>query len=475
MVSRVKIRLLLFIAFCFTFHAFPANFRTVEARINANDPVWKKYTAKTLDRLPGFKFNKEPQKNKFGSWMVNRQKSTGFFRVEKINGRWWFIDPEGYPFIHRAVVAFHPGKSPVQKESYNSNFGSTQKWLDNQMSMLRSYGFNGVGAWSQTEELRLHDSPLVYTVIVSPMSMYKAEHRKKYNGKYLYHGWQGYRFDLPMVFDPEFDVYVEKAVSAIAVYRNDKNLLGYFTDNEIPWVNSALDRHLTLLAKDEAGYIHAKRWLDERKQKSAGIEDVNDEDRAEFLAFMLETYLKKVTTALRKYDPDHLYLGCRFNQENEELKNAAMFKVAGKYMDVISINHYRKWEPVQWILNNWAEWSDRPFIITEWYTKGEDTPLPNMTGAGWNVRTQKERGYFYQNFCIELMKSKNCIGWHWFKYQDNDPNDMNADVSNRDSNKGVVDSQYRPYTDLLQQMKIINDNTYNLIQWWDKRIPVIDF
>jgi hypothetical protein len=167
MMLRKDLRLLLLVvfAFCFCFSAFPTKFRTVEARINKNDSVWKTYTAKTLDRLPGFKFGKEPQKNKYGSWMVNRQQPTGFFRVEKVNGRWWFIDPEGYPFIHRAVVAFHPGKSPVQEETFKSKFTNNQNWLDNEMAMLRSYGFNGVGAWSETEELRLNDNSLVYTVM----------------------------------------------------------------------------------------------------------------------------------------------------------------------------------------------------------------------------------------------------------------------------------------------------------------------
>ena len=184
---------------------------------------------------------------------------------------------------------------------------------------------------------------------------------------------------------------------------------------------------------------------------------------------MLETYLQKVVTAIRKYDPNHLYLGCRFNQEREELQNEAMFRVAGKYMDVISINHYRKWDPVTSIMRDWAEWSGRPFIITEWYTKGEDTALPNRTGAGWNVHTQKDRGYFYQNFCIELLGNKNCVGWHWFKYQDNDPSDMSTDRSNRDSNKGIVDSSYEPYRDLLQQMKELNNNVWNLIWWYDHK------
>jgi len=187
-----------------------------------------------------------------------------------------------------------------------------------------------------------------------------------------------------------------------------------------------------------------------------------------FSGFYFETYLKKVAAAVRKYDPNHLYLGCRFNQESEELKNPEIFKVAGKYMDIVSINHYRKWEPVQSIMADWASWSGKPFIITEWYTKGEDSGLPNKSGAGWNVPTQTDRGYFYQNFTIELLKSKACVGWHWFTYQDNDPLDLKTDPSNRDSNKGVVSSLFVPYSPLLENMKILNTHVFELIKYIDK-------
>ena len=66
---------------------------------------WTPYEAHTVDNLKGFKKKKEPALSVFGGYKTNRQEATGFFRTEKINGRWWIIDPEGYPFHHRAVVA----------------------------------------------------------------------------------------------------------------------------------------------------------------------------------------------------------------------------------------------------------------------------------------------------------------------------------------------------------------------------------
>jgi hypothetical protein len=36
-----------------------------------------------------------------------------------------------------------------------------------------------------------------------------------------------------------------------------------------------------------------------------------------------------------------------------------------------------------------------------------------------------------------------------------------------DSNKGVVNAQYKPYTELLEEMKRLDDNVYHLIDYFD--------
>lgn len=443
----------------------------VESRKDNKDTVWAKYEVKTVDRLLSFTIEKEPVTSVYGGWKDWKKDATGFFRTEKVDDRWWIIDPDGYPYIHRAVVAFNPGKSEKQKEVFDKKYRSIAHWADMESKMLKDYGFNGTGAWTNVDAVRDMNQPLVYTIIVSPMGAYKKDHLKKFGGKYEEAGWQGYRFDLAMVFDKEFDKYVKEAIEPIAKYKDDKYLLGYFTDNELPWVFDALDRHLLKLGEKEQGHITAKKWLRERKGKDISVNEITDADRAAFTAFYFDTYMQKVTHALRQADPNHMYLGCRFNQDKnkQELTNPEIFKVAGKYMDIVSINHYRKWEPDQECLNKWGEWADKPFLITEWYTKAEDSGLPNNTGAGWLVHTQHDRGLFYQNFTIGLLQNKNCVGWHWFKYMDNDPDDVTTDPSNRDSNKGVVDRYFNPYTPLLDQMKEVNTQTYHLIKYFDKK------
>jgi hypothetical protein len=67
------------------------------------------------------------------------------------------------------------------------------------------------------------------------------------------------------------------------------------------------------------------------------------------------------------------------------------------------------------------------------------------------------------------LQNPNCVGWHWFRYQDNDPNDPSADPSNKDANKGIVNTFYEVYNPLLSRMKSLNENVYQLIKYIDKK------
>ena len=94
--------------------------------------------------------------------------------------------------------------------------------------------------------------------------------------------------------------------------------------------------------------------------------------------------------------------------------------------------------------------------------------MTNKSGAGWTVRTQHDRGLFYEQFAIGLLQNRNCVGWHWFKYMDNDPANP-GDPSNTDSNKGILDINYQPYQPMLDVMKATNDRIYRVANYFDKQ------
>ncbi len=280
-------------------------------------------------------------------------------------------------------------------------------------------------------------------------------------------GHAGYPNDCIPVFHPEFETYCLEQAMQLAATKDDPYLLGHFSDNELPYPQLA--KYLQLDENDPVMGSTAKaarQWLADRKKKpDATANDAADEDRDAFAAFIFERYFAITTKAIRQADPNHLCLGSRYH--STEKKNPACFAAAGKHLDVISVNLYGQWTPDMAMLKNWEKWSGRPFLITEWYTKGADSGFANNSGAGWIVPTQADRGLFYQNFTLQLLESAACVGWHWFKYQDNDPEDLTTDPSNRDSNKGIVTVGFEPYVPLLTRMKQLNAEVYRLADHFD--------
>lgn len=383
--------------------------------------------------------------------------ASGFFRIEKLGNRWWLIDPAGQRFIHAGVAAVNHGQTPNNKTALAQKFGDEESWAREVAQWLRDAGFNGVGAWSNTRFLAQAAFRTPHARIVNFMGDYGKER----GGTYQKPGHTGYPNDAIFVFDPGFASFAQRYADKLSEEAANPWLIGWFSDNELPLYDKSLERFLALPASDP-GAIEAQRWLAQRQGLArANQAAITAEDRQAFVGHVYETYLRIVSTALRKADPHHLYLGSRLH--SDELKNRAVFEAAGKYLDAISLNFYRGWAPEFSQLREWEAWSGRPVIITEWYTKGMDSGLANTTGAGWIVNTQADRGRHYQNFVLNLLESRVVIGWHWFKYMDNDPSDLSTDPSNRDANKGLVDIRYTPYTPLLDAARIINLRKYAFI------------
>ena len=435
----------------------------VEAGAKAGQE-WKPMATQTLDTLPGAAtLPPDSDLDIYGGLRTRKEQATGFFHATKVNGRWWLVDPEGCLFLSKGISSVATIPTAGAKAALEQQFGSPERWAQATTDMLRDYGFNGTGAWSDTAKLRGIPQPTAYTRIWNFMSAY-GERR---GGTYQQAGHIGYPEDCIFVFDPDFEKFCDEYAKQLAAQKDDPWLLGHFSDNEMPLRRHVLAGYLALPETDP-GHQAAIRWLRERYGRDAGPGDITERDRQDFLAVVAERYFRIVSQAIKKYDPNHLFLGCRFN--GQVLRCLEVFRAAGPYVDVVSVNYYRVWTPDQVELARWERHARKPILITEWYAKGVDSGMPNTSGAGWLVKTQGDRGRFYENFTLGLMQSKACVGWHWFKYIDNDPDDKTVDPSNVDSNKGVVNNRYVPYQPLLDAMKRLNQRAYGLMARFDATV-----
>src|SRR5262249_47317928 len=140
--------------------------------------------------------------------------------------------------------------------------------------------------------------------------------------------------------------------------------------------------------------------------KSAVIDD--------FTAFtrrFTEAYSRTVAEALRRYDPDHLYLGGRFAWQTPEAVEAC-----ARWCDVVSFNIYRRS-----IAGNRDEWArfhalGKPALIGEFHFGSADRGLfwAGLVGA----QREAERGPAYVRYLRAVADNPALVGSHSFKYLD---------------------------------------------------------
>jgi hypothetical protein len=421
----------------------------VEASTKPTGQPWVLYPTRTLEQMPGSLLDiTDCGRSAYGGRLTHPTNATGFFYPVKMGDRWWLVDPDGYLFLHQGVGVISRVSSTGGEAALASLFGTAQNWADQTTALLQQTGFNGAGAWSETGLIRQAPRPLVYTINKSFLRTFNATNSTT-----------GY----PPVFDPGFESFCQAYAQSFAATRDDPYLLGYFSDNELPFSSSTLTSWL-MLSPGDPSYDEAWRWLRQRYGPGATAGQVTTQDRYDFLGHVWGRYYSVVNQAIKQHDPNHLYLGSRFYSSDKD--RPEIFRAVGPHVDVLSVNHYGQWTPDINRIRMWEQESGKPVIITEYYVKGEDSGMPNNTGAGWVVRTQTDRGYFYQNFTLALLESRVCVGWHWFRYADNDP-DAGADPSNIDSNKGVVSNRYVTYDELLEAMRQLNARTYLLTDYFD--------
>ena len=389
--------------------------------------------------------NKIIKLSQYGGDIRRNVGGTGFFRVQSLNGRWFLIDPTGHPYIS---AGFNSVKVKGNNEEYI-------------IHTLRDTGTSTIGCWSDYEKLRKVQEPLSYSVSLGFINGFMQSQPKKENHG---NGWKRRYPNLTIsVFHPDFENFADKyAREKIGILKDDPYCIGYFSDNELPFLFDALDRYLEL-PEDDYGHLAAKQWLEENGIAHRNM--ISHNDRMKFLGYMADRYYSVCNRYIKKYDPNHLYLGSRLHgYDNSLLRSTTsmpVFKSAGKYADIISINLYGTigLNPAE--LNRFSDWAGKPIYITEFYAKGMDSGLDNNEGAGHIVPTQEDRGIFYQNFTLLLLQSKSCVGWDWHRF-----------IDPESSNKGLVDKDYKVYRQFQSKVKELNEQKYSLADFFQAKHPV---
>ena len=170
--------------------------------------------------------------------------------------------------------------------------------------------------------------------------------------------------------------------------------------------------------------------------------------QSKFLKAVAEQFFKVCRVAIRKFDPNHLILGCRYagyapTEVVEGMKD---------YVDVVSYNNYDKFPPKD-RLEKLYEMVGKPIMITEFSFKAMDSGLPNTKGAGQPVKTQKDRADNFAKYVEAFLTMPFAVGYHWFEHAD-EPAEGRFDGEN--SNYGLVNIKDEPWEILVKKMIEVN-------------------
>jgi hypothetical protein len=161
-----------------------------------------------------------------------------------------------------------------------------------------------------------------------------------------------------------------------------------------------------------------------------------------------EKYARVTSDAIRRHDPNHLVLGCRF----AGYAGDSAMRAVGRHFDVISYHSYSANAPID-RLEQIARLTGKPVMITEFSFKAMDSGLPNTKGAAKPVATQQDRANGFARYVEALASLPFCVGFHWFEYRD-EPKEGRFDGEN--SNYGLVRIDFTPWYILTARMKEVN-------------------
>lgn len=413
----------------------PAAPATAEQAQRLEKGAWNKVETRTLADLPDFRPGPVALCRYGGLASAPKLGATGYFRAERVGEQWTLVDPDGCPFI--SVGLCSTNLSLFAEAAVKDKFGTPALWAERTATLLRESGFNTLGRWSDAELFRKSPAPLAYTSTLSFMASYDKQ-RPKTNGASHYP-----ERTIP-VFDPEWPAFCDRYAQVLAATKDDPWLLGHFSDNELPFRPTALSCYLALPATDP-GRRAADQWLAEHHKRA---DKLTEEDQLAFLAVVADRYYATVARAIKQVDPHHLYIGSRLNGRNI---NDGTFR-GSRAVDVVTINMYHQWSLNDELIDRCATLSGHPVLNSEWYAMSLASDKVNTNGAGFRVRTQHDRGLFYQNLCLGMLGNPNMVGWHWFKY--------GGDAA--DSSRGLVSPALTPHADLLDLMRQLNTQAYPL-------------
>jgi autotransporter-associated beta strand protein len=444
----------------------------------------------------------------YGGWATGPTvNATGWFRTQKLNGKWWLVTPTGHLFWSTGIDNINPGTGCVLDDTnrlyfswipsaasndfdpwgidfYNINLvrsygsGYLASWKTNTANRLKAWGFNTLAAWCDPVNV-MGQLPQPFTVALSDGSGPAFDGGSGSISDFYSSAWK-----------TDAETQISTGINdGIHVWNTNPLCIGYFVNNEAPpWagpdylpVNAlalpgtwAVKAAFTTLLQTKYGsantnalnaawgFTAATSWANFLANPVTGFPAVGsrnaalEADLSMLLSEFANQYFSTVNTLVKKYAPNQLYLGCRFaGTQPDEVALAA-----GASCDVVAYNayglgvpHYGD-NPLQARSAQIMKF-DKPAIIGEFSFGSTDR---GVFSGGVLVDNQQQRAVQYAAYVNSALSMPWCVGVHWFQYVDEM---IIGRGDGENANEGLVAMTDTPYPELTAQAAATNAAMYS--------------
>jgi len=387
--------------------------------------------------------------------LIGCRNKARYITVARTDGHWTFAAPDGNLFRAHGVdwityTGFKDAKTgrSLYREANDAAFGGDKvKWAEDTVDKLKLWGFNSLGVSFSRELLGRG----LYHPSFVQFSAFRTSGTNKTERSI------GPRF--PNVFHPEWEAYCDSlARETCAPQANDRDMIGWFFGNELHWWGSGRGVWKFGLFTDAASLPDTHPAKQALLKFCGDVTNVSDDVKTGFIRLCAERYFSVACGAIRRYDPNHLILGCRFmGWEGGAIPD--VWEIAAKHCDVISVNQYphlrdgvisvRK-EPFIEAIERVAGWTGgKPLLISEWSFLALDSGLPCTSGCGQRFATQGERANAVSAFLTQIDGNPHVIGHNFFMWVDEPAGGLGSGATGEDGNYGLVNAAGTPYSEVV--------------------------
>ena len=317
------------------------------------------------------------------------------------------------------------------QRKYGGSFYNS--WISQTISQLPSWGFNTIGNGSDSST---YGRGIATTLKIVPSGNFA----KIPTGA-------GHGDQAPDPWEPNYLAVLDASLQqTVPTVLNDPYFLGYYVNNEMSFEgNGAFGRYTlaTVVLGYPASTSYAKQMLISQIEAEyptvtalntawgTAFSSWNDlspgftipsltgsspyltpacqSDLSALTLSIDRKYFQTVATELKKYDPNHLYLGCRFSFN---YLTPEALQACAENADVISMNIY---EPRL----NTSEWGylaqyNKPCMVGEFHMGAIDSGMysPGLVAAP----SQAGRAAMFTDYLQSALSSPTFVGVNWYQY-----------------------------------------------------------